>query len=86
MPCVGAVPFPIETRPNEDEIEDIFAVPLSAFANPSLVEERLVRFDDKERMLRVYHVGRRQVWGLTALIVQNLLQRLGLEVAEEPPN
>ena len=86
VPCVGAVPFPVETRPNEDEIEDIFAVPLAAFADPTLVEDRMVRFDGKERLLRIYHVGRRQVWGLTALIVQNLLQRLGLEPAEGPPN
>jgi len=86
VPCVGAVPFPVETRPNEDEIDDIFAVPLSAFANPTMVEDQLVRLDGEERLLRVYHVGSRRVWGLTALVVQNLLQRLGLEPAEGPPN
>lgn len=86
VPCVGAVPFPVETRPNVDEIEDIFAVPLSAFANPTMVEDRVVRIDGNDRVLRVYHVGNRRVWGLTALIVQNLLQRLGLEPVEGPPN
>ncbi len=84
VPCVGAVPFPIETRPNEDEIEDVFAVPISAFANPTAVEDRMVVLDGEEKMLRIYHVGRRQVWGLTARILQNLLQRLGLEPAGEP--
>ena len=44
-----------------------------------------MRIDDEERVLRVYHVGNRRVWGLTALIVQNLLQRLGLEPVEGPP-
>ena len=85
VPCVGAVPFPIETKPNEDEIEDIFAVPIKAFANPTAVEDRVVLLDGVERLLRIYHVGRRQVWGLTARILQNLLQRLGLEPAG-PPN
>jgi len=36
-----------------------------------------------ERTLRIYHVGRRRVWGLTARILQNLLIRLGLDVDAE---
>ncbi|MEM7353980.1 MAG: CoA pyrophosphatase [Acidobacteriota bacterium] len=84
VPCVGAVPFPVETQPNEDEIEDIFAVPIKAFANPTMVEDRAVLIDGVERVLRIYHVGSRQIWGLTARILQNLLQRLGLEPAGEP--
>ena len=78
-PWVGAVPFPLETTPNEHEIEDIFALPISAFLHPTAVEDRVVLLDGQERELRIYHVGRRQVWGLTARILQNLLQRLGLE-------
>ncbi len=85
VPCVGAVPFPVETKLNPEEIEEIFAVPVSAFANPKIVEDRVVSIDGKERWLRIYHVGGRQVWGLTARIVQNLLVRLGLE-PEEAPN
>ena len=30
-------------------------------------------------MLRIYHIGGRQIWGATARILQNLLQRLGKE-------
>lgn len=86
VPCVGAVPYPIATRPNDGEIEEIFAVPISAFADPRMVEDRLVTIDGEERWLRVYHVGSRHVWGLTARIVQNLLERLGLEPVEEKPN
>ncbi len=84
-PCVGAVPFPLETELNADEIEEVFALPITAFANPTAVEDRSVLLDGEERMLRIYHVGSRQIWGLTALILQNLLQRLGLEPVE-PPN
>ncbi len=79
IPCVGAVPHPLETKPNPDEIAEVFSVPLSAFANPRLVEERRVLLDGRERSLRIYHVGSRQIWGLTARILQNLLVRLGLE-------
>ncbi len=84
VPCVGAVPFPLETELNTDEIEELFVMPISAFANPTAVEDRTVLIDGEERELRIYHVGRRQVWGLTARILQNLLQRLGLEPVGEP--
>ena len=80
VPCVGAVPTGVETKPNQEEIAEVFAVPLLAFADVRVVEDRLVRFDDVERMIRIYHVGKRQVWGLTARIIQNLLQRLGIDL------
>jgi 8-oxo-dGTP pyrophosphatase MutT (NUDIX family) len=83
VPCVGAVPFPLETSINEAEIAEVFAVPLLAFTDFSMVEDRLVRIDGVERTIRVYHLGKRQVWGLTARIVQNLLQRIGFELPEE---
>ncbi len=78
-PCVGVVPYPLETTINEDEIEDVFAVPLNNLANPDLVEDRAVLIDGKERVLRIYHVGRRQIWGLTSRIIQTLLLRVGIE-------
>jgi hypothetical protein len=50
-----------------------------------LVEERRVRLDGRERMLRIYHIGGRQIWGATARILQNLLVRLGLEPLDPEP-
>lgn len=79
IPCVGAVPFPYEASPNEAEIAEVFSVPLTVFANPRLVEERAVSIDGRERMIRIYHIGSRQIWGLTARVLQNLLVRLGIE-------
>lgn len=83
IPCVGAVPHPFESQVNEDEIAEVFTVPLLAFADFRVVEDRLVRIDGVERSIRVYHVGSRQVWGLTARIVQNLMERLGFELPDE---
>lgn len=82
VPCVGAVAYPLETEINRDEIDEIFSVPISALANPTAVEEREVTIDGVERHLRVYHVGSRTIWGLTARIIQQLLFRLGLEVVD----
>ena len=83
IPCVGAVPFPHKLQPNEAEISEVFNLPLSAFTNPQLVEERAVTINGVPRNLRIYHVGSRQIWGLTARVLQNLLVRLGLEPEEE---
>jgi len=85
LPCVGALPFPFETRANPEEIAEVFAIPLSAFANPRLIEDRRVVLDGSERMLRIYHVGSRQVWGATARILQNLMFRLTGEGEEIDP-
>ncbi len=83
IPCVGAVPYPYKTQLNEAEIAEVFSLPISAFANPKMVEERDVLINGVERTLLIYHIGNRQIWGLTARILQNLLIRLGLESEEE---
>lgn len=79
LPCVGAVPHPVETRPNASEVAEVFALPLLAIANPQLVERRAVLLDGVERELTIFHVGGRQIWGVTATILWNLLERLGIE-------
>ena len=84
VPCVGAVPHPLETDINHEEIAEVFSVPLLAFADYRIVEDQLVKIDGVERMIRVYHVGKRQVWGLTARIIQNLMTRLGFDIPEGP--
>ena len=83
IPCVGAIPHTFEASPNAGEIAEVFSLPLNAFANPKLVEERTVKLDGVNRQIRIYHVGSRQIWGLTARILQNLLARLGVEMMEE---
>ncbi len=86
VPCVGAIPEGFEPRVNEAEIADVFRLPLSALVNPTLVEDRAVTLNGVQRTLRIYHVGRRQIWGLTARILQNLLRRIGLEADDELAN
>ncbi len=84
VPCVGAIPYPYSMEPNEGEIAEIFSLPLKAFSNPQLIEDRTVKVNGQKRQIRIYHVAGRQIWGLTAKILQNLLTRLGLEPAPEP--
>ena len=87
VPTVGAVPFPLLVEADQKEIDEVFSVPLSACANPQWVEERAVTVNQGERWVRIYHVGRHQIWGLTARVLENLVSRLGLsQPAEIAPN
>jgi 8-oxo-dGTP pyrophosphatase MutT (NUDIX family) len=78
VPCVGAIPRGFEARANAAEIDEVFAVPLEALARPGLVEDREVVVNGRRRVIRIYHVGRHLIWGLTARVIENLLLRLGL--------
>jgi 8-oxo-dGTP pyrophosphatase MutT (NUDIX family) len=80
VPCVGAIPHPHELRPSEAEIAEVFRMPLTAFTNPRLIEDREVIYNGVRRGLRIYHVGSRQIWGVTAGILRALLERLGMPV------
>lgn len=86
VPCVGAIPQAFAPRIDRGEISEVFSLPLTALARPNLIEDHVVSIDGVDRSLRIYHVGRRQVWGLTARILQNLLRRLGLEADEDLAN
>lgn len=83
IPCVGAIPTKTTLQANQAEIAEVFHLPLSAFANPRMVEDRTVEINGQPRPIRIYYVGNRQIWGLTARILQNLMVRLGLEAGGE---
>ena len=83
IPCVGAISHPYKVERNAAEIAEVFSLPLSSFSNPKLVEEQDVLINGVRRNLRIYHIGNRRIWGLTARILQNLMIRLGLEPEEE---
>lgn len=83
IPCVGAVPSKTRLQANQEEIAEVFNLPLSAFTNPRMVEDRTVEINGQPRPIRIYYVGNRQIWGLTARILQNLMVRLGLEAGGE---
>jgi 8-oxo-dGTP pyrophosphatase MutT (NUDIX family) len=82
VPCVGAIPRQAEMHANEAEIAEVFRLPLTAFGNPRLVEDRQVVYNGVRRDVRIYHVGSRQIWGVTARILKTLLLRLGTEGVE----
>lgn len=83
VPCVGAIPNSFAPRPNPEEIEEVFAAPVRALADPARAEDREVVLNGRRRRLRVFRLEGRLVWGVTARILQNLLARLGLPAGLE---
>ena len=55
----------------QDEIDELWEIPVSALMNPTAVEERA--FPGREEPVLFYHYGPKTVWGATARILSELL-------------
>ena len=74
-PFVGAIPQPYVFRPAESEIAEVIEAPLSALQDPSILEKRV--FPGRDEPVLFYNHGRHVIWGATARILADLLERLG---------
>ena len=85
-PCVAALPARIVDQRGAPAaaaaVEEVVALPLSALAQPQLVERRPVEVAGRASEIVILHVGRRRIWGVTARVILNLLARLGRSPAE----
>lgn len=75
-PFVGLVPEVLKVRANPEEIDEIFMAPLAFF-----LDEPPARIDKFERHgarleVPVWHFQEFEIWGLTALIIKDLLNVL----------
>lgn len=76
-PFVGVIPYPYPFRVNPAEIAELIEIPLEAFLDPANLEQR-------ERAVLVgppvpvyfYHIGSYTIWGVTARIVKDLLEKI----------
>ncbi len=79
--CVTPVVARIDARailyPAPDEVAEVFEVPLAFFMDPANLRSYSMAFRGVQRpMLEFVHGGHR-IWGATASIMFNLLQRMG---------
>lgn len=75
-PFVGLVPEVLEVRANPEEIDEIFMAPLSFFLDGT--PARIDKFERQGVRLEVpvWHFQDFEIWGLTALIIKDLLNVL----------
>ena len=65
-PFVGAIPYPVEFRPEAGEVESIIEIPLSYLLDPMVVEERSCEWKGRDVKTLVYHYRGHAIWGATA--------------------
>jgi len=79
-PVVGALAGRQGLAPRSEEVTAIAPFPLSFLAQPELVEEQEVVVGGVSVRSPVFHYRGHRVWGATARILADLLDRLGLAV------
>jgi 8-oxo-dGTP pyrophosphatase MutT (NUDIX family) len=81
-PYVGFIPQLVALRPNPNEIDEVVAVALPVFLDPSRVRTERVMHDGRPRELLYYDCGSNVVWGATARIIHGMVQLLAAERPE----
>jgi hypothetical protein len=73
---VGVVAEDAVLTPSPDEIESIFRVPLEFFLTEKPSYTHRVRFLDREYVVPSFNYEDYVIWGLTAIMIVDLVQRV----------
>jgi 8-oxo-dGTP pyrophosphatase MutT (NUDIX family) len=76
VPVVGIIPPDLELRPNPQEVEDWFEVPLAFLLDPANSIKKEANWNGQQRSYYDMQWGERRIWGVTAGIIANLVRRL----------
>jgi 8-oxo-dGTP pyrophosphatase MutT (NUDIX family) len=75
-PVVARIAEKAQFRPAPDEVAEVFEVPLAYFLEPRNLKRYVMDFRGHRReMVEFEHDGHR-IWGATAAMLENLLQRM----------
>ena len=75
-PVIGIIPPDLEFRPNAQEVEAVFEVPLSFLLNPANHQIQVIDWQGEPRSYYEMHWDGRCIWGATAAMIVNLSRRL----------
>jgi 8-oxo-dGTP pyrophosphatase MutT (NUDIX family) len=71
-PVVGLVTPPLDLRPDDFEVAEVFEVPLSFLLDPSNHQRNRVVNEGRERLYFAVPYGQYYIWGATAGMLMNL--------------
>jgi len=74
-PFVGRIPAVYSFRPCEREVESVFQAPLAAFLAPDR-DAGDWHYEDQTYKAPCVHIGRYVVWGLTLMIIDDLIETM----------
>lgn len=72
-PFVGAIPYPYRFRVSRREVDELIEAPVSALLDPTNFSPRAVDYEGKVHLVASYRCGEHRVTGITAMILQQLL-------------
>jgi 8-oxo-dGTP pyrophosphatase MutT (NUDIX family) len=76
-PVVARIPADFVARPNPGEVAEVFEVPFAWLRDPDNRNAHRVEYLGRVRTLYEFNYGPHRIWGATAGILFNLLQRMG---------
>ncbi len=76
-PFVGVIPYPYDFRPNPREVARLFTLPLAEFFPPRRWRTDLYTYEGRTVSVCCWHLRDTCIWGATARLVLDLLNRLG---------
>lgn len=74
IPVIGKVRATGPFRPNPDEVEDVFEVPLNFLMDPVNHQKQSRDWQGKRRYFYAMPFGERYIWGVTAGIIRSLYE------------
>lgn len=75
-PVVGLVNADFELKPDPAEVAEVFEVPLAFLRDPANRQLRERRLGDRELAYYLFEYRQHSIWGATAAILINFLQKL----------
>ncbi len=72
VPIIGLIQTETAFRPNPDEVEDVFEVPLNFLMDPANHQKLSRKWQGKRRYFYAMPYGERYIWGVTAGIIRSL--------------
>jgi 8-oxo-dGTP pyrophosphatase MutT (NUDIX family) len=76
-PVVARIAADAQLYPAPDEVAEVFEVPLAFFMEPANLRRYTMEFRGHQRSMVEFMHGGHRIWGATAAILLNLLQRMG---------
>ncbi len=76
-PVVARIAPEAMLRASPDEVAEVFEVPLGFFLEPSNLRRYVMEYRGKSRPMVEFVHGGHRIWGATAQMLLNLLQRMG---------
>jgi len=76
-PVVAKIAAEAQLYPAPDEVAEVFEVPLAFFLEPANLRRYTMEFRGHQRSMVEFVHGGHRIWGATAAMLLNLLQRMG---------